>query len=322
MKREEKQKRIDELHDRFSKAKIAVLTSFNALGMEELTQLRQKLRGVKAEVSVVKNTLAVRAIEGTGLAEAKGLFKGPIAVTIGYDDPILPAKILQDFIKAQSQKMQVRAGWVEGRMLTGPEVSRVASLPGRERLLSEVFARLRSPIYRLVMDLYALPRNLVWTLVAVKNKLEKTQGDEKLTESDRKESEMVKVKEEGKLGKEELITAIESMTVLELAELVKELEGKFGVTAAAPVAVAAASGGGAAAQAAEEKTAFDVILTNAGDKKIQVIKVVRELTNLGLKEAKDLVEGAPKPVKAGVAKEEAESMKKKLEEVGGKVEIK
>jgi len=322
MKREEKQKRIDELHDRFSKATVAILASFNGLGMEELTQLRQKLRGVKAEVTVVKNTLAVRAAEGTGLAEAKSLFKGPIAVTIGYDDPILPAKILQDFVKAQIQKMQFRAGWVEGRMLTGPEVSRVASLPGRERLLSEVFARLRSPLYRLVMDLYALPRNLVWTLVAVKNKLEKTQGDEKLTESDGKESEMVKVKEEGKLGKEELITAIENMTVLELSELVKELEGKFGVTAAAPVAVAAASGGGAAAQAAEEKTAFDVVLTNAGDKKIQVIKVVRELTSLGLKEAKDLVEGAPKAVKSGVAKEEAENMKKKLEEVGGKVEIK
>ncbi|HXC61163.1 MAG TPA: 50S ribosomal protein L7/L12 [Nitrospiria bacterium] len=133
---------------------------------------------------------------------------------------------------------------------------------------------------------------------------------------------MPKVKEEGALGKQEVITAIENMTVLELAELVKELEGKFGVTAAAPVAVAAAAGGGAAAAAQEEKTTFDVILTNAGDKKIQVIKVVRELTNLGLKEAKDLVEGAPKPVKAGVTKEESETMKKKLEEVGGKVEIK
>ena len=323
MKREEKKKRIEALHERFSKATVAILASFNGLGMEELTQLRQKLRGVKAEVSVVKNTLAVRAVEGTGLAQAKSVFKGPIAVTIGYDDPILPAKILQDFIQKQSQKMQVRAGWVEGRILTGLEVSHVASLPGRERLLAEVFARFRSPLYRLVMDLYALPRNLVWTLVAVKNKLEKTQGDEKLTESERKESEMVKVKEEGKLGQQEVIAAIENMTVLELAELVKELEGKFGVTAAAPVAVAAASGGGAAAaQAQEEKTSFDVVLTNAGDKKIQVIKVVRELTNLGLKEAKDLVEGAPKPVKAGVAKEEAENMKKKLEEVGAKVEIK
>lgn len=129
---------------------------------------------------------------------------------------------------------------------------------------------------------------------------------------------------EGKLSQEELIKAIESMSVLDLAELVKGLENRFGVTAAAPVAVAAApAAGGAAAAPAEEKTAFDVILASApADKKIQIIKVVRELTSLGLKEAKDLVEGAPKPVKNGVAKEEADAMKKKLEDSGAKVEVK
>jgi large subunit ribosomal protein L7/L12 len=113
------------------------------------------------------------------------------------------------------------------------------------------------------------------------------------------------------------------MSVLELADLVKGLETRFGVTAAAPVAVAAVGGGGAAAAPAEEKTSFDVILASApADKKIQVIKVVRELTSLGLKEAKDLVEGAPKPIKSGATKEEADTMKKKLEESGAKVEIK
>ncbi|MFM7841212.1 MAG: 50S ribosomal protein L7/L12 [Nitrospira sp.] len=129
---------------------------------------------------------------------------------------------------------------------------------------------------------------------------------------------------QSKLSKEEFIAAIESMSVLELSELVKGLETRFGVTAAAPVAVAAApAAGGGAAAAAEEKTSFDVVLASApADKKIQIIKVVRELTNLGLKEAKDLVEGAPKPVKTGVAKEEADTMKKKLEESGAKVEIK
>ena len=131
---------------------------------------------------------------------------------------------------------------------------------------------------------------------------------------------MVKVAEESKISKDDLIKAIECMTVLELAELVKELEEKFGVTAAAPVVGVAAPS--AAAPAAEEKTSFDVILTSAGDKKIQVIKVVRELTSLGLKEAKDLVEGAPKPVKSGVSKEEAQAIAKKLEEAGGKAEIK
>jgi large subunit ribosomal protein L7/L12 len=114
---------------------------------------------------------------------------------------------------------------------------------------------------------------------------------------------------------------IKQSSVMEIAALVKELEQELGVSAAAPVAVAAA-GAGPAAAAVEEKTEFNVILTEAGDKKIQVIKVVRELTGLGLKEAKDLVDGAPKPVKEGVAKAEAETMKKKIEEVGGKVEIK
>ena len=125
------------------------------------------------------------------------------------------------------------------------------------------------------------------------------------------------------MTKEDILTAIENMTVLELAELVKAIEEKFGVSAAAPMAVAAVPGVPAAAEAAaEEKTEFDVILTSAGDKKIQVIKVVRELTGLGLKEAKALVDEAPKPIKEGVSKEEAENIKAKIEEVGGQVELK
>ena len=118
-----------------------------------------------------------------------------------------------------------------------------------------------------------------------------------------------------------IVDELSGLTVLEAAELSKMLEEKWGVSAAAPVAVAAA-GAGAGAAAAEEKTAFDVILSAAGAQKINVIKVVRELTGLGLKEAKDLVEGAPKPVKTGVAKDEAETMKKKLTEVGATVEVK
>ncbi len=120
-----------------------------------------------------------------------------------------------------------------------------------------------------------------------------------------------------------LVDDLSALTVLEAAELSKLLEEKWGVSAAAPVAVAAVPGAGAAAAApAEEKTEFDVILANAGDKKINVIKEVRAITGLGLKEAKDLVEGAPKPVKEGVNKEEAEKIKKVLEEAGAKVEVK
>jgi large subunit ribosomal protein L7/L12 len=122
----------------------------------------------------------------------------------------------------------------------------------------------------------------------------------------------------------ELVDTLSGMTVLEISGLVKTLEEKWGVSAAVPVAVAAAGAGVAAGGAAAEpeKDEFTVVLTGSGDKKIQVIKVVRELTSLGLKEAKDLVDGAPKPVKDGVSKKEAEEMKKKLEEAGGTVEIK
>jgi len=126
-----------------------------------------------------------------------------------------------------------------------------------------------------------------------------------------------------KITKEDVISFIESMTVLELSELVKELENKFGVSAAAPVAVAAVPAAGLAQAAQEEeKTEFDVILTSFGAEKIQVIKVVRAITGLGLKEAKDLVEGVPKPVKEAVSKNDAAEMKKKLEEVGATVEVK
>ena len=123
------------------------------------------------------------------------------------------------------------------------------------------------------------------------------------------------------IPKEQVFEFIDSMTILDMSKFIKEFEERYGVTAAAPVAAAAAPGA-AAAPEVEEKTSFDVILTSAGDKKIQVIKVVRELTSLGLKEAKDLVDGAPKPVKTGVTKEEADSMKAKLEEQGAGVEIK
>ncbi|HOA83177.1 MAG TPA: 50S ribosomal protein L7/L12 [Thermodesulfovibrio thiophilus] len=125
------------------------------------------------------------------------------------------------------------------------------------------------------------------------------------------------------ITKEEVFQFFDNLTILELSQFIKEFEERYGVTAAAPVAVAAAGAPAAAqaAQAVEEKTSFDVILKAAGDKKIQVIKVVRELTGLGLKEAKDLVDGAPKPVKTGVSKEEAETIKAKLEAEGATVEV-
>ena len=125
------------------------------------------------------------------------------------------------------------------------------------------------------------------------------------------------------IAKQDILEAIGSMSVLELSQLIKDMEDKFGVSAAAAVAVAApAAGGGAGAAAAEEKTEFTVMLTAAGDNKVNTIKAVREVTSLGLKEAKDLVDGAPKAIKEGINKADAEAIKKKMEEAGAKVEIK
>jgi large subunit ribosomal protein L7/L12 len=311
MKREEKSSVVAALNEKFGRAKVAILTECSGLPVNQVSELRKQLRGAHAEYRVVKNTMAARAVEGTTLVDAKSHFKGPMALLIGYDDPVLPTKILRDFIQAdkRDQKITIKLGLLEGKLLEPRQVAAMASLPGREVLLSMLLSGLQGPVRGLVFVFSQLLRGLVGVICAIEGK-KKEGGSEDMATT------------EGKLSQEDFIKAIESMSVLELSELVKGLETRFGVTAAAPVAVAAAPAAGGAA-AAEEQTSFDIILASAAaDKKIQVIKVVRELTSLGLKEAKDLVEGAPKPVKTGVTKDEADTMKKKLEESGAKVEVK
>ena len=309
MRKDEKAEAIAELREKFGRARATFLAECTGLEGNEVTELRRQLRGAGAELKVVKNTLAVLASEGTPLSVAKDHFHGPLSMAIGYDDPALPAKVLRDFIAKEKRdtKMRITVGVVEGRLLDAARVKAVASLPSRNALLSLLLAGLQGPLAGLAGTLNGIVANFVGTLIAIKGK---------------PKEESMSGATATKLSKEDFIKMIEGMSVLELDDYVKALQERFGVTAAAPVAAGAGGGGAAAAAPAEEKTAFDVILTSAGDKKIQVIKVVRELTNLGLKEAKDLVEGAPKPVKTGVPKEEAETIKKKLEEQGAKTEIK
>lgn len=309
MKKEEKAAAVAELHEKFARARLAIMTECTGVPVNQITELRKRLRGAKAELRVVKNTMATRAAEGTMLAGAKAHFKGPLAVIVGYDDPVMPAKILREFISTdkRDEKIRITGGVLEGKLLQASQVVAVASLPTKVVLLSMLLSAMQGPVRGLVFGLSGLVQQFVGVIRAIQDK-KKGEGEMATTE--------------GKLSQEEFIKVIESMSVLELSELVKGLEARFGVTAAAPVAAAAPAAGGPAA-AAEEKTTFDVILAAAlAEKKIQVIKVVRELTSLGLKEAKDLVEGVPKPVKTGVTKEEAETMKKKLEESGAKVEVK
>jgi large subunit ribosomal protein L7/L12 len=309
MRRELKGPAIAALHEKFSRARVAVLTETVGLTGNEVTELRRQLRGVNAELKVMKNTLAMRAAEGTPMAGVKDLFKGALSVAIGYDDPALPAKILRDFIakEKRDKKMRITAGMVDGNVFDAARIKAVAELPSRAVLLAMLLSAMQGPVRGMMFTLSGVMRKFIGVIIAVQ---EKKKGEGEMPTA------------EGKLTQEEILKAIDVMPVLELSELVKTMESRYGVTAAAPVAASAAAGGGAAAAPAEEKTAFDVILTSAGDKKIQVIKVVREVTNLGLKEAKDLVEAAPKPVKTGLTKEEAETIKKKLEEQGAKIEIK
>ena len=309
MRKELKGPAIAELHEKFSRARVALLTETVGLTSNEATELRRQLRGAKAELKVVKNTLAMLAADGTPLAGVKEYFKGALSVAIGYDDPALPAKVLRDFIakEKRDKKMRITVGMVEGNVFDAARIKAVAELPSRQVLLSRLLGGMQAPISGLAGTLQGILSNFVGILIAIKEQpKEGTMAEATAT----------------RLTKDDFIKMIEGMTVLELDDYVKALQERFGVTAAAPVAAGAAAGGGAAAAPAEEKTAFDVILTSAGDKKIQVIKVVREVTNLGLKEAKDLVEAAPKPVKTGLTKEEAETIKKKLEEQGAKTEIK
>ncbi len=310
MKKDLKAPAVAELAEIFGRARIAILTESVGLPVNQVTELRKQLRGVKAEYRIMKNTLAIRASEGTGLAGLKAHLKGPTGMVIGYDDPVLPAKILRDWIGAEKreEKIKVTVGVLEGKLVQAADLAAIAKLPKKEVLIAMLLSAMQGPIRGVVYTLSAVLSKFVRVVAAIQDK-KKGEGDMSATTT--------------KFSQEELIKAIEGMSVLDLAELVKGLETRFGVTAAAPVAVAAAPAAGGAAAAAEEKTSFDVILVAApADKKIQIIKVVRELTSLGLKEAKDLVEGAPKPVKTGATKEESDTMKKKLEESGAKVEIK
>ncbi|MBA3753280.1 MAG: 50S ribosomal protein L7/L12 [Nitrospira sp.] len=311
MKKEEKATAIAELTEKFGRARLAILTECAGMPVNQMTELRRQLRGAKAEYCVIKNTLAVRASAGTILADAKPHFKGPTGLVIGYDDPVLPAKILRDFIQAEkrTEKIKITVGVFEGKLVQAAELAAIAQLPKRDVLIAMLLSAMQGPIRGVVYALSGVLSKFVRVIAAIQDK-KKGEGDMSAAAGT-------------KLSQDEMIKAIEGMSVLELADLVKGLETRFGVTAAAPMAMMAPAGGGAAAAPAEEKTSFDVILVSAPpEKKIQVIKVVRELTSLGLKEAKDLVEGAPKPVKAGVTKEESDTMKKKLEESGAKVEIK
>lgn len=300
---------VTELEGVMEKATSILLTDFSGMPVSEFDVLRRQCFQNNITFRVAKNRIAKLALEKLGYSGMEDILIGPTGFCIGFDDPILPIRLISDFAKGKNHPV-IKACVVEGELVGPEKVDELKAIPPRDVLISMVVGAVASPLSGFVFVLNEILRSFAAVIDAVSLKLEaESGGGEGLSASG------------GSV--ENVIDAISKMTVLELVELKKALEEKFGVTAAAPLAVASAAPGAAAAvEEVEEQTEFTVILTAAGDKKIQVIKEVRAITGLGLKEAKALVDEAPKPVKEAIPKDEAMAIKAKIEEVGGQVEIK
>ena len=309
--RAEKDDAIDGLVDRLARAEIAVLTEYRGLSVADLQELRGRLRPLGVEYVVAKNTLARFAAERTGRTGIVADLIGPTAIAFGAD-PVATAKALQDYTRV-NRTFLLKSALLGDRRIDPKEVEQLATLPPADQLRGRVFGMIVSPLQSTVSILSAPLASLARLLAARREQLE--EGGEAAAGG---EANMATI--------DELVQSLGEMKVLDLANLVKRLEEEWGVSAAAvaaPVAAGAgtAGDGAAAAAPAEAQTEFDVVLKDFGAKKIEVIKVVRELTNLGLKEAKDLVEAAPKPVLEGVAKDAADAAAGKLRDAGATVDV-
>jgi large subunit ribosomal protein L7/L12 len=309
--RAEKEAAIDKLADQLGKAEISVLTEYRGLSVAELQDLRGRLRPVGVEYVVAKNTLARFAAERTGRTGIIVDLVGPTAIAFG-SDPVSTAKALQDYTRV-NRTFVLKAALLGDRRIDPKEVEQLATLPPADVLRGRVFGMIVSPLQRTVSILSAPLASLARLIEARRAQLEElNNGGETATGG----GDMATI--------DELVQNLGEMKVLDLANLVKRLEEEWGVSAAAVAAPAAAGGGGgeaAVAVVAEAQTEFDVVLKDFGAKKIEVIKVVRELTNLGLKEAKDLVEAAPKPVLEAVARDAADAAAGKLRDAGATVDV-
>jgi large subunit ribosomal protein L7/L12 len=307
--RAEKESAIDKLVEQLGKAEISVLTEYRGLSVAELQDLRGRLRPVGVEYVVAKNTLARFAAERTGRTGIIVDLVGPTAIAFG-SDPVSTAKALQDYTRV-NRTFVLKSALLGDRRIERSEVEQLATLPPADVLRGRVFGMIVSPLQRTVSILSAPLASLARLIEARRIQLEES-GETATGGGD-----MASI--------DELVKNLGDMKVLDLANLVKRLEEEWGVSAAAVAAPAAAgsgsSDGAAVAVVAEAQTEFDVVLKDFGAKKIEVIKVVRELTNLGLKEAKDLVEAAPKPVLEAVARDAADAAAGKLRDAGATVDV-
>ena len=322
MNRTEKTTEIAEIKSKFDKMTSAVFISFQGMNVASVTKLRDEFRKSGVEYRVVKNTLVRQALKGHGYADVLGkTLVGMTGIAWSYEDPSAAAKVVTTF---KDEKLKVKAGLIDGNVLDAKAVeNNLAKMPGKNELRAMLLATLQAPAQSLVRLLAAPSQNLVYALDAKRRKDGGELPRRRLLPSaaSRKDfPDREQEKHQMSLTQDQLVDHLSSMSVMDVANLIKTLEDKWGVKAA-PVAVAGPAAAAAPAEAKVEQTEFNVELSEAGANKINVIKVVREITGLGLKEAKDLVEGAPKTLKEGVSKADADDFKKKLEDAGAKVKL-
>jgi len=300
---------VEEIREKLDSAKIAILTEFQGLNVAEMTELRKLFREADVEYKVYKNTLTRLAAHQLGLTEVDEYLVGTTGLAFSKDDLITSTKIVKDF-SAKHQYFRIKAGILDKKIIASDDVIALANTPPREVLLAMLMSAMQGPVVQLMFVLQSPIRDFIGVL---KN-LADQKGDE--SDSEKGGTEMA-------VTKEEIIETIGSMSVLDVLAMVKDMEEKFGVSAAMPMgAFAPAQAEGAQEAEEEEQTEFSVILMSTGQKKIQVIKEVRAITSLALKDAKALVDEAPSPVKEGIGKEEAEELKGRLEAAGATVELK
>ncbi|MBI3794900.1 MAG: 50S ribosomal protein L7/L12 [Nitrospinae bacterium] len=303
-----KEKQVTELREKFARAQSVVAVEYRGVKAGDMDVIRAKLRSESVELKVAKNRLAKIGAKGTQFESIADNLVGPVSLAFSYASQTAGAKILGDMAKG-NKALVLLGGMLEGAWYDSGQIGKLANLPSKDVLRAMFLSALQGGPTSFVSVLNGAIGKFVHLLAALKEKKEIN-------------PESIGGQEMSNLSSEDVKNYLSNLSVLKLVELTKELEDAWGVKAAAAVAVAAPSAGAPAAAAAAEQTEFTVVLKSAGDKKIQVIKVVREATNLGLKEAKDLVDGAPKTVKEKVSKDEANTLKAKLEESGATVEVK
>lgn len=299
---------ITELEGTMKSATSILMADFRGMTVSQLDDLRRKCFENQIAFRVAKNRLVKIVFEKLDLPDLGAILTGPTGFCLGFDDPITPIRIISDFAK-DHDRLVVKGCLVEGELYGPEKVAELKAIPNRETLIAMIVGGISAPLSNFVFVINEILRSFVGVVDSVSQKFE---------------SENVVNEGLSATGGsvQNIIEAIEKMTVLELVELKKALEEKFDVTAAAPMGMAMPAAAAAAVEEEEEQVEFTVILTACGDKKIQVIKEVRAITALGLKEAKALVDEAPKPIKEDIPKDEAMAIKEKIEAVGGQVEIK